>query len=76
VSRLDELKIELADDAAQTHLECLCKWEMRNGNRWYDTKAEDLPFAQEWIDKSVEYLKLRRKLERNQLHPNLVMVKP
>lgn len=75
MGRLEELKTALADSAAQCDIESFCPWVMRNRHKWLDTNITH-PDEKVIVETAVEYLTLRKKIERNRLEPNLVMVKP
>jgi hypothetical protein len=65
---------ELADNAAQADIESFCPWVMRNRHKWFST--EDLGEVERPIvSRAVEYLELRKRLERNRTEPHLVLVK-
>lgn len=68
------LAIRIADEAARSDIECLCKRVERdaNGVPWYDVlKCQDDETEQRIIATAVEYLTLRGRIER---HGDLVRV--
>lgn len=75
MTRLQELMQELADTSARADIESYCVWRMKDRKRWFDTSGLD-PEEQEFVNKAVEYMELRGKLERNGMRNEFVRIKP
>lgn len=74
MSRLLELQQQLADSAAQSDVECLCKSAEANDlGPWYIDRAADADDTHVVAD-AIEYLTLRGRIERHPEHADWVRV--
>lgn len=68
------LGLQIADDAARTDIETMCRQDTLEGRTWWQTRPIE-PDCRRFVDRAVHYLELRGLIERHPADASLVRIK-